>query len=174
MELSETQGSVPLETAVEPDEDLAPVCNPDEALIQTRSGRIIKPFRRQEFDYSYMLSCFYLLGPSSFPASLEAHLQSCTSSWPPSFEANFRPCSSIHSSLEVQPQPSPSRALFPSTCVSALPQVPTAVQENKFRREQRARAARLGESVHCLLDSDSVERLAFVAKSTGTLFYLDF
>ena len=53
------------------------------------------------------------------------------------------------------------------------PKVPPVLQENKFRRKQRARVERFGESVYWLLEPDGLESLVFLSKSSGSLFYLD-
>ena len=47
------------------------------------------------------------------------------------------------------------------------------LQESCIRREQRSRAASLDELVQWVTDSDRFERMAFMRKSSGMLFFLD-
>ena len=115
-----------------------------------------------------MLPCTVLPRPSSSSSSLEAHLQTATLTRS-SLEAHYQSYLLNRQSLEAIPRP-----LCPSTLrVNDLSEVPPALQENKFRREQRACAERLGESVHWLVEHDGLERLAFMSKSSGTHFYLN-
>ena len=74
-EIPETENSVPLEEHVEPGEDLAPISNPDEALVRSRFGRVIKSTRRPDFDYVFMLPSTQSLPPSSSSSYLEGHSQ---------------------------------------------------------------------------------------------------
>ena len=137
--------------------------------MRSRSCRVIKP-RRPDFDYFYMLPCAYVLRPSTSSSALEANLQACPST-SSSIKAHLQSHFSYCSPLEALPRSLTSRMLFRQlcllpVCVNNLPEVPPLLQENKIRREQRARVERLGESVHWLLEPDGLERLAFMSKSS--------
>ena len=115
-----------------------------------------------------MLPCTVLPRSSSTSSSLEAQLQTATLTCL-SVEAHYQSYLLNRQSLEAFPRP-----LCPSTLrVNDLSEVPPALQENKFRREQRARTERFGESVHWLVEPDGLTLLAFMSKSSGTLFYFD-
>ena len=47
------------------------------------------------------------------------------------------------------------------------------LQESRIRREQRARAASIGERVQWVTDFDGVERMAFMRKFSGMLIIFD-
>ena len=145
--------------------------------MRTSCGRIVKPARCQDFDYSYMLTCAHLLRPSSSSSPLEAHLHSRPSS-SSSLEARLQSLVSHRSSLKAQDLSLISSVLpcllcpLP-LCINDSPEVFPVLQKNKFRRKQRARAKRLGESVQWLLKPDSLERMAIMSKPSGSFFYLD-
>ena len=62
-----------------------------------------------------------------------------------------------------------------ASCMPHVAHFGTAVlmQKSRIRREQRVRAASLGERVQWVTDSDGAERMAFRRKTSGTLFILD-
>ena len=48
----------PDENLKEPEEDTETVCDPEEALMRTRSGRVLRPRRNKDFDYISVLIPF--------------------------------------------------------------------------------------------------------------------
>ena len=107
----------PVENVPEPEDDREPVGDPEEAFMRTRHGRVVRPPRDPNFDYSFVL-----------PGSL------C-----------IRTSSASRTSMTV----SPLSFYAPASCMPAVAPSRTAVlmQESRIRREQRARAASLGERV---------------------------
>ena len=66
--------SNPLENAQDPEEEQLPRGNPEEVLMRTRSGRVVKPPLNIDFEYSFVLPC---ATPVTSP--LSTSFVSCTS-----------------------------------------------------------------------------------------------
>ena len=64
-----------LENEQDSEKGTLPVRNPEEALMRTRSGRVVKSTRNKDFEYCFMLPCFNL-SSLSVTSALGAHLQS--------------------------------------------------------------------------------------------------
>ncbi len=60
----------PEENLKEPEEDSEPVGNPEEALMRTRSGRVVRPRRDRNFDYTGVLLQFGFIPTSNTTCSL--------------------------------------------------------------------------------------------------------
>ena len=54
----------PQENEKDSENGTLPVGNPEEALMRTRSGRVVKSTRNKNFEYSFMLFSFNLSSPS--------------------------------------------------------------------------------------------------------------
>ena len=66
----------PLENAREPEEDQLPRGNPEEILMRTRSGRVVKPPRNIDFEYLFVLPC-----ATPITSSLSTSFVSCSSAF---------------------------------------------------------------------------------------------
>ena len=55
------QNANPEENLIEPKEDSEPVGNPEEALMRTRSGRVVRPCRHKNVDYTGVLLQFFFI-----------------------------------------------------------------------------------------------------------------
>ena len=132
----------PLENAREPEEDQLPRGDPEEVLMRTRSGRVVKPPRNIDFEYSYVIPC-----ATQVTSFLSTSFVSCTSA------------TVLHVS------------------VAGLLQNPTTsaarMNDNRIRREQRARLEALGERVCWVLDLENTNTMAILLKKNGTLFFLE-
>ena len=69
----------PEENLKEPEEDSEPVNNPEEALMRTRSGRVVRPRRDKNFDYTGVLLQFGLI-PTSNTTCLSTSVHSSSTS----------------------------------------------------------------------------------------------
>ena len=116
--------------------------------MRTRHGRVVRPPRDHNFNYSFML-----------PNSLFIHTSSASSTLRTNIPSLFYASASCMSHV-----------------VHSGPAI--SLQKSRIRREQRARATYLGELVQLVTDSGGVERMAFMRmafmrKTSGMLFSLD-
>ena len=156
----------PLDNLREPEEDSEPRGNPEEALIRTRSGRVVRPPRRDDFDYSGMLPT--IRQTNTFPSTSTATC-SASASLPTSISLSSRSLAhSCASSVSVSPAHAPS---IPGT----LPplQESTVHRDQRVRREQRERLANLGQKVQWVTDADGTPQQLVLLRTNGTLFQLD-
>ena len=144
----------PTENLEEPPEDDEPVANPEEALIRTRYGRVVKPRRDRDFEYVFML-------PSSTSHSAyrspSVRVPSSTSGSLSQFA--FVPSSQDSSLSELR---------FTSTRVTC-----SIPQERSIRTAQRMRLENLGEQVCWVVDENGFDQQAVMLKSNGTILFLD-
>ena len=135
------------ENSQEPEEDLMQVENSEEALMRTRSGRIVKPPRNQNFEYSFIL-------PSATSSYATSRLVTSTLSQTSASMSDFSDASLAGS---LQP-------------FSVLD---SHANDSRIRREQRTRLEVLGERVYWVLDLEGSDKMAVLLKCNGTLFFLE-
>ena len=143
----------PQENEQDSEEGTLPVRNPEEALMRTRSGRIVKSTGNKYFEYSFMLPCFNLSAPS-VTSALGAHLPS-TALTSKALEAHLLLMPST-SSLSFNQ----SHSVIQSSFTFSVP-LPIR-QEARICREQRARAEHLGQQLYWVLEPSGVELIAFI------------
>ena len=112
------------ENEKEPEADQLPVGNPEEALMRTRVGRIVKPPRNPDFEYSFLLPSSISESTSQVATSTISHV-------------------SKHCSV--------SSTTTSTASVHNLSAFVSHSQEDKIRFEQRDRIESLGEQTY--LDS---------------------
>ena len=97
----------------EPMEDSEPVCNPEEALMRTRSGRVGRPRSDRNFDYSVVLHLFGFIptpdttcsSTSIYSLSTSDHIHepfsigTAVAHAPPRVHANPGPMPLLHESI---------------------------------------------------------------------------
>ena len=116
----------PVENAQEFEDDREPVGNPEEALMSTRHGRVVRPPRDPNFDYSFVLPgslCIRISSTSRTSMTISTY--------------------SFYASASCIPHVAHAGTAIP-------------LQESRIRREQRACAASLGELVQWVTDSGGV------------------
>ena len=137
----------PEENAHEPEKDPMQVGNSEETLMRPRSGRIVKPPRNQDFEYSFILS-------SATSAYATSRLVIST-------------VSQTSASMSVFSYVSLAASLQPfSVLVSHA-------NDSRIRREERTRLEVLGERVYWVLDLKGSNKMAVLLKCNGTLFFLE-
>jgi transposase InsO family protein len=145
----------PQENLQEPEPDSMPVGNPEEALIRTRVGRVVKSRRDPEFDYSMCL-------PESSNTSEFNHSSISTSSLARSHMSSSQ--SNLSQSLSAA-----SSLLPPHANTESL----SLKQASRIRQEQNQRVERMGQKVCWIEDIDGTEKQAFMYKANGTVFVFD-
>ena len=151
----------PEENLKEPEEDSDPVGNPEEALMRTRSGRVVRPRRDRNFDYTGVLLQFGFIPTSNTTCSLTSVYFFSTSDHilePFSIDTCF-----AHAPLRAHAN------------LGSMPLVQESIMRRgqRIRREQRARLENLGEKVYWVTDKEGVQQLMAIITNNGTLFQLD-
>ncbi len=131
----------PEENLKEPEGDAEHVGDPEEALMRTRSGRVVRPRRNKDFDYTGVL-----LQPrftrTSTKTCFSDSLYSSTSVYSFSnLDCFFAPLSIITDHAHASPRNHSNTGTMP------LIQESLRLREQRICREQRARLVNLGEKV---------------------------
>ena len=150
----------PVENAREPEDDSKSNINPEEAIMRSRSGRVIRSTRDPKFEYHFMLPQRHVSvqSTSASPGTL-VRSSSC-------LLAQQTQCiySNIKASCSCPPLANPD---------SLLTVQMTADEENEFRTAQRVRLESLGERPQWISDEDGNDFQVVMLKSSGTIFFLD-
>ena len=157
----------PEENLKEPEEDAEPIGDPEEALMRTRSGRVVRPRRNKDFDYTGVLIAFRSkqnLTKSCFP---DCSYYSTSVNSISNFDRFIETLSII---TDFTHAPLHGHA---NTGTMPLVQEPLRLREQRIRREQRARLVNLGQKVYWVTDEEGVQQQMVLLKSNGTLFQLD-
>ena len=157
----------PEENLKEPEEDAEPIGDPEEALMGTRSGRVVRPRRNKDFDYTGVL-----LQPRFTRTLTQTCFSDCSYSSTSVYsfsnlDSFFEPLSIITDFAHA-----PLRG-HANTGTMPLVQESLRLLEQRIRCEQRARLVNLGEKVYYVTDEEGVQQQIVLLKSNGTLFQLD-
>ena len=157
----------PEENLKEPEENAEPVGDLEEALMRTRSGRVVRPRRNKDFDYKCVLIPFRPKQTSTKPCFSDCSYSSTSVYSNSNFDSFIEPLSIITEFAHA-----PIRGHV-NTGIMPLVQESLRLREIQIRREQRARLVNLGKNVYWVTDEEGVQQQMVLLKSNGTLFQVD-
>ncbi len=136
----------------EPEEDAKPVGDPKEALMRTRSDRVVRPCRNKDFDYTGVLIPFRSKQTSTKTCYSDCSYSSTSVNSISNLNSFIEPLSIITDFAHAPPRGHANTKTMP------LVQESLRLREQRIRREQRARLVNLGETVYWVTDEEGVQQ----------------
>ena len=134
----------------EPEEDAEPVGDPEEALMRMRSGRVERPRKNKDFDYTGVLLSFRSKQTSTKTCFSDCSYSSTSVYSISNLDSFIEPLNIITDFADA-----PLRG-HANTGTMPLVHESLRLREQRIRREQPARLVNLGEKVYWVTDEEGV------------------